>query len=146
MKAEIRRVHGDTRPMLLDVLSSVFDVIETRGERLTQQALPILAHRMKIPRSELCSLLSVAQLTGQEDLERLGKKESDHLIKIAKVFNRCIEIFGDTERVSHWLQSPYFAFWGAAPLSLLDSSSGIEKLLNELERIRHEAFIAGAVF
>lgn len=147
MKAEIRIVHRDAQPMLLDVLSSVFDVIETRGERLTQQAIPILAHCMKIPRSELCSLLSVAQITsGQEDLERLGKKESDHLIKIVKAFNRCIEIFGDTERASHWLKSPYFAFRGATPLSLLDSSSGIEKILNELERIGHEAFIAGVVF
>jgi len=147
MKAEMRRVHRDNQPLLLDVLSSVFDVIETKGERLTQQAIPILAHCMKIPVNELCSILSVAQITGgQMELELLGKIESGHLIKIVRTFNRCIEVFGDTESASHWLKSPYFAFRGTAPLSLLDSSSGIEKISNELERIEHEAFIAGVVF
>ncbi len=143
----MRRVYADAQPVLSEVLSSVFEVIEARRERLTEQAIPILAHCMKIPSRELSTLLSVAPVSkGQHVMERLGKKESDHLIQMVKAFNSCIKIFGNTNNASHWLKSPYFAFRDAAPISFFKSSSGIEKILKELERIGHEAFIAGVVF
>lgn len=61
---------------------------------------------------------------------------------VASVF----EVFGDTDRCLRWLESPCLALRGASPLSLLETSSGVEMILNELERIEHEAFIAGMVF
>jgi putative toxin-antitoxin system antitoxin component (TIGR02293 family) len=143
----MRRAHLDKQPMPLEVLTSVFDVIELQGERLVDGAIPAFAHHMKIPCRELCALLSVAPLNrGQKLPELLGISESAQLIRIVKAFNRCIEIFGDADKASVWLKSPYFAFRGATPLSLFNSAAGVEKIMNELERIGHETFIAGVVF
>jgi uncharacterized protein (DUF2384 family) len=47
---------------------------------------------------------------------------------VASVF----EVFGDTDKSLRWLESPCLAFRGASPLSLLETSSGVEMILNEL--------------
>jgi hypothetical protein len=62
------------------------------------------------------------------------------------VLSSVFEVFGDADKASKWLKSPCLAFRCVTPLSMLETSSGVEMVLNELERIEHEAFIAGMVF
>jgi putative toxin-antitoxin system antitoxin component (TIGR02293 family) len=146
-EAEIRGVYHGRQPMLSDVLASAFEAIVMKGEKLSEGMICELARRMKMPSKGLSPLPLVARGTKELKVTLVpAMEESDRLLQMAEVINCCMEIFGDAAKASKWFKSPCLAFRGAVPLSLLETFSGVEMILNELERIEHEAFIAGIVF
>lgn len=58
-----------------------------------------------------------------------------HMEKIVDVIVQGLEVFGDKDRFISWLKRPCIALGGKAPLSLLDSRVGAEKVLDVLGRI-----------
>lgn len=57
--------------------------------------------------------------------------------KIAKVKDRCNEVFGNSQATEDWLNSEVVALGGKTPLELMETDAGIDMVLLELGRIKH---------
>ncbi len=62
---------------------------------------------------------------------------SERIIEVQLLFNKGIEVFGNTENFHNWLNSKSIALGGINPVSLLDNTFGIMMLKDELTRIEH---------
>lgn len=57
-----------------------------------------------------------------------------------KVYKRAVEVFGGEEKALRWMEYPSVALGNIAPLELLNTSAGVQMLLDELGRIEHGIF------
>ncbi len=63
--------------------------------------------------------------------------QSEKIIEIAEVSKAGIEVFGDAQKFSNWLDTPCFSLGGIKPIDLLKDSYGKDIVLGELTRINH---------
>lgn len=63
--------------------------------------------------------------------------QSERIIEISKLQLKGIEIFGSKINFEEWMNSKIIALGNIRPIELLDSSFGIEMLMDELGRIEH---------
>lgn len=123
---------------------SPLDLIETIRHGLPKQALERLANALRVKVLDLENILPVSRRTlqryEQQDVKFLPKELSDHMLQVAKVHARAVEVFEDEERALEWLQAPIVALGGRIPMSLLDTSPGVDLVLTELGRIEYGVF------
>jgi putative toxin-antitoxin system antitoxin component (TIGR02293 family) len=123
---------------------SPLDLIETIRQGLPTQALERLAKALRVKVLDLEHILPVSRRTlqryEQQNVTCLPKELSDHLLQVAKVYARAVEVFEDEERALEWLQAPIVALGGRIPMSLLDTSTGVDLVLTELGRIEYGVF------
>jgi putative toxin-antitoxin system antitoxin component (TIGR02293 family) len=123
---------------------SPLDLIETIRQGLPKQALERLAKALRVKVLDLEHILPVSRRTlqryEQQNVECLPKELSDHMLQVAKVYARAVEVFEDEERALEWLQAPIVALGGRIPISLLDTSTGVDLVLTELGRIEYGVF------
>jgi putative toxin-antitoxin system antitoxin component (TIGR02293 family) len=123
---------------------SPLDLIETIRQGLPKQALERLAKALRVKVLDLEHILPVSRRTlqryEQQDLKCLPKELSDHMLQVAKVYVRAVEVFEDEKRALEWLQAPIVALGGRIPMSLLDTSTGVDLVLTELGRIEYGVF------
>lgn len=62
---------------------------------------------------------------------------SEKIIEIAEVTKVGLEVWGDIEKLKHWLHTPNYAFGNLRPMELLKDSYGKDLVLGELTRISH---------
>lgn len=66
--------------------------------------------------------------------------QSERILEIAKLHKKGQEIFGSIEKFEKWMNSNIIALGGIMPAELLDSSFGIDLIVDELGRIEHGVF------
>jgi putative toxin-antitoxin system antitoxin component (TIGR02293 family) len=124
--------------------TSPLDLIETIRQGLPKQALERLANALRVKVLDLEHILPVSRRTlqryEQQDIECLPKELSDRMLQVAKVYARAVEVFEDEQRALEWLQAPIVALGGRIPMSLLDTSTGVDLVLTELGRIEYGVF------
>jgi putative toxin-antitoxin system antitoxin component (TIGR02293 family) len=123
---------------------SPLDLIETIRQGLPKQALERLAEALRVKVLDLEHILPVSKRTlqryEQQDVKFLPKELSDHMLQVAKVYARAVEVFEDEERALEWLHAPIVALGGRIPMSLLDTSAGVDLVLTELGRLEYGVF------
>jgi putative toxin-antitoxin system antitoxin component (TIGR02293 family) len=123
---------------------SPLDLIETIRQGLPKQALERLARALRVKVLDLEHILPVSRRTlqryEQQNVKCLPKELSDHMLQVAKVYARAVEVFEDEVRALEWLQAPIVALGGRIPMSLLDTSTGVDLVLTELGRIEYGVF------
>jgi putative toxin-antitoxin system antitoxin component (TIGR02293 family) len=62
------------------------------------------------------------------------------VIELAKIYSRGEEVFGTLDAFREWMQSSVRALGDKRPREFLDTSIGIEMLMEELGRIEHGIF------
>jgi putative toxin-antitoxin system antitoxin component (TIGR02293 family) len=119
-------------------------LIETIRQRLPQQALERLDEALRVKVLDLEHILPVSkrilQRYEQQDVKFLPKELSDHMLQVAKVYARAVDVFEDEELALEWLQAPIVALGGRIPMSLLDTSAGVDLVLTELGRLEYGVF------
>ena len=123
---------------------SPLDLIETIRQGLPTQALERLAKALRVKVLDLEHILPVSRRTlqryEQQNVKCLPKALSDHMLQVATVYARAVEVFEDEERALVWLQAPIVALGGRIPMGLLDTSTGVNVVLTELGRIEYGVF------
>ena len=106
------------------------------------QAVESLARMIQLTQAELAGSLGIPERTlarrKREGL--LNSEESAKVVRLARVVERCEEVFEDLDVALDWLKSPNAALCGATPMSLLDTDIGAESVLDTLGRIEHGVF------
>jgi putative toxin-antitoxin system antitoxin component (TIGR02293 family) len=88
----------------------------------------------------LLRVLGVSQRTMQRKqvlTERLSPAVSDRLSRIGRIYTQAIEVFGDGAKASQWLKRPSRALAKQAPLRLLDTDAGTQRVERELRQIQY---------
>ncbi len=64
---------------------------------------------------------------------------SEHALKLIALFKKGTEIFGELEAFRRWIQKPAYGLGWQVPSELMETSGGIELIMEELYRIEFGA-------
>ncbi|MEM6380904.1 MAG: antitoxin Xre/MbcA/ParS toxin-binding domain-containing protein, partial [Bacteroidota bacterium] len=119
-----------------------FDLMALARQGLYRSALDSLGQLLELSTKDLVQYLHISERTLQryDQHKKLSSELSDHLIQIAKVYARAVEVFEDHDRAVQWLKYPSQALGVVTPLSCLDNYSGIELVLDELGRLEYGVY------
>ena len=105
-----------------------------------KRGLPVrvaLVMRERIPRKVFDRVIPRTTLESKRHPDaRLSSQQSERILRIARVYARAAEVFGDRQRGETWMARPNPALGGHAPAQLLDSETGaraIEQVLGQME-------------
>jgi putative toxin-antitoxin system antitoxin component (TIGR02293 family) len=109
---------------------------------LTRGSLDTLMNKTGINIYELADILEVTDRTLRRytSEEVLNKRLSERALEIAKLYSRGEEVFGDAISFNQWMNTEVPALGHRQPKSFLDTSMGIQMLMDELGRIEHGVF------
>ncbi|MFZ3066110.1 MAG: antitoxin Xre/MbcA/ParS toxin-binding domain-containing protein [Nitrospirota bacterium] len=110
--------------------------------RVTKNALMHLAKAMNLPLHQVAKFLPVTLRTVQryKSQDRFSKAASEHILIIAEVMARGLEVFEDKDNFLKWLNLPCKALGNSIPIDLLSSKVGADIVSEELGRIEHGIF------
>lgn len=112
--------------------------------------------REGLPKSALDNIMKVTEFSVQEishilrtsdrTLRRyssshlLNAEQTERVIELAKLYTRGEEVLGSLESFKEWMDSSVLALGNKKPKAFLDTSLGIDMLMDELGRIEHGVF------
>jgi putative toxin-antitoxin system antitoxin component (TIGR02293 family) len=111
---------------------------------LSGEMVTALSRKMGVSRKNLAVWLHVTPRSLQRYAASdatLSPEISDRVAQLIRVYCRCNEVFKDEAKVSDWLKTPNYALGNVSPMSLFDTTPGIEMVLDALGRIEHGVFI-----
>lgn len=123
-------------------IETPFDLMDLARQGLFRSAMDSLAQLLELSTKDLVQYLHISERTLQryDEQKKLSPELSDHLIQLARVYARAVEVFEDKNKAVKWLKYPSHALGGITPLSCLDNFSGIELVLDELGRIEYGVY------
>jgi len=123
-------------------LNEPMDFINAIRTGLPGNAVHAVSELLQVSKGEMYSLMHIGPRTAQRVIrsERLDVDKSDHLVQLMKIHKRSVEIFEDGDKAVRWLKTPNFALGDQTPLSLLDTTEGIELVADTLTRIEYGVF------
>lgn len=121
---------------------SLQDLQEITHRGLPKKAIDEIKNLLGLSIEEIAKYLhlSVRTLQRYDNSKILSADVSDRLIQIAKVYAKAFEVFEDESLAIAWLKSPSLALGNKTPKEYLDNFSGIEIVLDELNRIEYGVF------
>jgi putative toxin-antitoxin system antitoxin component (TIGR02293 family) len=73
----------------------------------------------------------------QKEKKKLSPLQSEYILKTIALFNKGAKVFGNEASFSRWLDKPSFGLGNKIPRRLITTVSGINHVLDELNRIAH---------
>jgi len=119
---------------------SIEDWINSIREGLPAFSAQRASKTLDIPMKEISSVLHISQKTIERRISQkkpLDLITSDRLVQVARVFGRTVEVMGDKGRAKAWMFRPSFPLGNKIPFQLLDTTTGVDLVLDELGRIEH---------
>lgn len=115
------------------------DLITLTQKGVTKEALLHLARFLACSLHDLAELLPVTERTLQRYApgQPLNQVVSEHILQLAEVAARGVEVFGEKDSLLAWLHHPNTALGHRTPLSLLRTRFGVEMVLDALGRLEH---------
>ena len=79
-------------------------------------------------------------LTRRKQQGRLNTQESEKVLRVARLYDRALEVFEDTEAAEKWLKEPARGLGNASPLNYAKTELGAREVERLLTRIEHGIF------
>lgn len=112
--------------------------------------------RTGIPKQAMTHLMQIADLslnemalivhTSDRTLRRYGpqqklsQEQSERMVEMARLYSRGEEVFGTMNKFKEWMDATLLPFGNKKPKEFLDTSLGINMIMDELGRIEHGIF------
>jgi putative toxin-antitoxin system antitoxin component (TIGR02293 family) len=129
----------------LDVVSTAKPVVRSPRGMLVEigfrtvpwSSVAQLSARLGVQPAEVIGLIGLAERTALRRQKEgfLKPDEADRLLRVGRVFEDAVRVFGSEEKAAKWLNAPAVAFSGVKPLTLLDCDAGSQIVGDELIRI-----------
>lgn len=118
------------------------DLIPTLKKGLPVSSLHKLCLHMGVPESRIATTVNIAQrtLTRRKSEGRFRPDESERLLRLARLFERAVEVMGSEPSAQKWFQSPVKGLGGKTPLEFADTEPGARAVENMLDRIEDGVF------
>ena len=108
-------------------------------EGIKKSMLLSIARESGLTLKELSSYLRIStrSIQEKESTQLIAPGPSERALYIAKLFKSGIDIFGNQDKFHNWLNSENAAMGGEKPVSYLDTFSGIQLVMDELNAIEY---------
>jgi putative toxin-antitoxin system antitoxin component (TIGR02293 family) len=73
----------------------------------------------------------------KQEKKKLNPRNSELILKLLALYSKGIEVFGKLESFNNWLMKPAFGIGNKTPFSLMNTSTGIDLIFEELIRIEY---------
>jgi len=116
--------------------------IELIRKGLPKKVLDILIEKTGLNEDEMATILHISRRTIQrrEPSEYLNPEQSERLLELTRLYIRGEEALGTPERFKDWINTKVLTLGDKKPKEFLDTSIGINMLLDELGRIEHGVY------
>jgi putative toxin-antitoxin system antitoxin component (TIGR02293 family) len=123
-------------------VENLTDFIICIREGVPKKALDNLMEVTGISAIEMSTIIRTSDRTLRRysSRQKLNAEQSERVIELAKIFSRGEEVFGSLTAFREWMSSSVLALGNHKPKDFLDTSLGIEMLMEELGRIEHGIF------
>jgi putative toxin-antitoxin system antitoxin component (TIGR02293 family) len=120
-------------------VETTLDLVDLGEKGLTKASLLELSSFLELSTAQMARLLPITERTIQRYSRstRLSRAVSDHLLEIARVAVRGVDVFEDKGRFLAWMRRPSVPLGNRKPMDLLASELGIDLVIDELGRIEH---------
>jgi putative toxin-antitoxin system antitoxin component (TIGR02293 family) len=131
---------SNTKPYT--TLKNEQDLIECMREGLPKFAMEALMEALEINTSEIVNIIHTSDRTLRRYTakQKLSIEQSERIIELAKLYARGEDVLGDMNAFKEWMNSTVMALGNKKPKLFLDTSLGINILMDELGRIEHGIF------
>jgi putative toxin-antitoxin system antitoxin component (TIGR02293 family) len=107
-------------------------------EGLPVAAFENLSKQMGVPEYRLVLTVNIDQrtLTRRKKEGRFKPDESERVLRVARLYERAVEVLGDSEAAQDWFKSPVKGLGNKTPLDYADTEPGaleVEYLLSRIE-------------
>jgi putative toxin-antitoxin system antitoxin component (TIGR02293 family) len=116
----------------------LWDQTVTVRKGLPAASVDEMSDALSMPRANLLDYLQLARSTIEGRIKKstpLTPAEGDAVLRTAKALTRAQEVFEDADAASSWLKRETRSLGGVTPVSLMDTVSGFELVMNTLGRI-----------
>jgi putative toxin-antitoxin system antitoxin component (TIGR02293 family) len=123
--------------------SNRYELVQTVREGIPYYAFENYASRSPFTMADWSEFLGLSERSLQrykKDNKSFDRLHSDRILEIVMVLKKGVEVFGNEEKFSTWMNSKIIALGGIKPRELLDSSFGINILDDELTAIAYGIF------
>jgi len=114
-------------------------IIHASRNGVSRSDLKKFSLRVALPLTKISEIVPASYSTLAKKLN-YDKEVSERLFEIAEVYAKGFEVFGDEKKFTRWLNKSNIALGGEVPFSLLDTSYGVQLVLNEITRIDYGIF------
>jgi putative toxin-antitoxin system antitoxin component (TIGR02293 family) len=123
-------------------VKNVNDFIDCIREGVPKHALDNLLSVTGITVNEITNIIRTSDRTLRRytSKQKLNAEQSERVIELAKLYSRGEEVFGSLDAFKEWMNSTVMALGNKKPKDFLDTSLGIEMLMDELGRIEQGIF------
>ena len=118
------------------------DIIEMSKEGVTKGSLMALVHFLNSSPEKFAHMLPVTLRTIQRysNKQKFSPAVSEHIIQLALLVEKGIEVFGSRERFMRWFNTPSRALGGKVPSDLVSLKTGAQMVMDELGRIEYGVY------
>ena len=101
-----------------------------------------LCKNLALPEKELCRILNIppSTLARRKKSGHLSFEESERVFRIARLYDKAVEVFKQPKLGRKWLKEPAWALGDAAPLEYAETELGAKEVEELLGRIEHGVF------
>lgn len=123
--------------------NSLIDLIGMLKKGLSIEAFHLLRGRLGLSEKALSDALYLSKrtLTRRKQDGRLSPAESERVLRLARLFDSAVEVFGDREDLAAaWFKSPARGLGDRTPLFFSETEIGAQQVQALLVRIAHGVF------
>lgn len=118
-------------------IESNLDLIRISKNGIKKQMFQALLENTSLTANEIAEYLHISLRSIQRQKNSFSVPISERILKIASLYAKGYEVFGNKENFKTWLESPNVALGEKKPKEFLSHIFGIEMLLDEIGRIEH---------
>jgi putative toxin-antitoxin system antitoxin component (TIGR02293 family) len=117
-------------------------LIEVVRLGLPVQELEDLQASLDVPMEKLVPMLGISKATlhRRKAGGRLGRAESDRVVRFARLMGKAVEVLESKENARQWLTSSQFGLGGAVPLNYAETEVGAREVEDLLGRIEYGVY------
>ena len=120
--------------------NEIFKLIEATRDGVKYNTFDDFSEKFPLSYSDWSRILHVSERTMQrykKEKKKFDSLHSEKLLMIMLLFQKGIEVFGNSSKFITWIDSKNIALGGIKPKNLLDNTFGINMIKDELIKIEH---------
>ena len=109
---------------------------------LPANAFDKLRERLNVSDKRLSEIVQIPKrtLSRRRTGGRLKTDESERVLRIARLYDKALDVFENESAVENWLKKPARGLGYKVPLEYADTEIGTQEIINLLGRIEHGVF------
>ncbi len=118
------------------------DIISALKQGFPADSFDKLRDRLKVSDNLLSKIVQIPKrtLTRRRQDGRLRTDESERVLRIARVYDKALDVLENEEAAENWLKKPARGLGYKIPLEYADTELGSQEVINLLGRIEHGVF------